>query len=353
MRYIGNKEKLLPFIIDTITDSIGSIEGKIVADLFCGTTSVSRALKKHSCHLITNDYMNFSYALQMAYIHNNTLPSFDKLSSKFGFNGYNSILNYLNELSNYQGFFYSEYCPEGSKDKEYQRNYFSSENAISIDSIRNQIGNWYNSGLISEDEFYFLLTSLIDSVTKVSNISGTYGAFLKIDDKRKHDKLSLEPIEVISSNLAHQCNCKDIMEIITEITGDILYLDPPYNTRLYPPYYHILDTVALYDNPPIYGKTGRRPYTDKLSPFCYKNKTLEAFDFVIKHARFSHIFISYSTEGLVTENDLYNILKQYGKVEIFHSYHKRFKSNSYGQTESNTKSALKELILYVRKHQQT
>lgn len=56
------------------------------------------------------------------------------------------------------------------------------------------------------------------------------------------------------------------MELITQIKGvDILYLDPPYNERQYAPKYHILETIAKWDNPKIQGITGmKRLYKPKI-----------------------------------------------------------------------------------------
>lgn len=344
MRYIGSKEKIIPFIDSVLNNCIGNISGSIVGDLFAGTVAVSKHFKKLGARLITNDYMAFSYAFQMALINNNEIPIFNKLKNS-QINNYNDVLSYLNNLQHYKGFFYKEYSFEGSRDGKFQRNYFSETNAIKIDSIRLIIGNWYDKGLLEENEFYILISSLIEAVTKVSNIAGTYGAFLKFDERRKDKELILEPIEVIGSEYEHKCFCKDIFELISSVSGDILYLDPPYNNRQYPPYYHILETVTLYDNPSIYGKTGRRPYRDKISPFCIKKEAGYALESIIKEAKFKHIFLSYNTEGILSKDEIFKIMSNIGHVECFEQDYKRYKSNSNGEK----KSKVKELIFYVRK----
>ena len=84
--------------------------------------------------------------------------------------------------------------------------------------------------------YYLLIANLIDSVTKVSNTSGTYGAFLKIDDPRKDIPIQLEKSDLFDNGKNNQCFCMDIFDIIDKINSDILYLDPPYNSRQYPPY---------------------------------------------------------------------------------------------------------------------
>ena len=345
MRYIGSKEKVIPFIENVIFDTVGNIKGAIVADLFSGTVAVAKHFKRLGAKLITNDYMAFSYAFQIAFIRNNYIPCFSELSKNLKVTCYKDILTYLTNLHDHKGFFYKEYCLEGSRNSFFQRNYFSDFNARKIDSIRVILNEWYKNDLINQDEFYILLSSLIEAVTKVSNISGTYGAFLKFDERRKYKELELMPIEIINSDHEHICHCKDILELITCVAGDILYLDPPYNQRQYPPYYHILETLTLYDNPKIYGKTGRRPYKDKLSPFCVKNKTSEALDYLIRKAKFKHIFLSYNTQRILTKEEVYRILTDIGYVELFEQDYRRYKSNNNGTDRGN----LKELIFYVRK----
>lgn len=345
MRYIGSKTPILNFIKNTISETMGNDTDKTFADLFAGTTAVAKLFKELGYSIISNDYMHFSYIFQLAWIKNNWQPIFSELRN-MGFDSYITILDYLNNIEGKEGFFYKNYTDEGSsKNTDYRRNYFSEENAKIIDSILTILCEWGETNKINEIEAAIIKTSLIDAVTKVSNTSGTYGAFLKIDDKRKFKKIKLEPIEFISNNKNNICYNKDIFEIIDEIDGDILYLDPPYNSRQYPPYYHILETISYNDKPKIYGKTGRRPYKDKISPFCFKKKALNSILDIIKRAKFENIFISYSSEGIIPINILYENLKENFKCEIFDLAHRRYKSNGI----EKPKTKIEENIIYVRK----
>ena len=203
-------------------------------------------------------------------------------------------------------------------------------------------------GIISSEDFYFYKASLIDAVTKVSNTSGTYGSFLKINDNRKFKRIKLEPINVFDNNKNNECYCEDILQVIAHVSGDILYLDPPYNNRQYPPYYHILETVTLYDEPDIYGKTGRRHYEEMLSPLCMKEKAIPAMLDIIRQAKFKHCYISYSTDGIMPYKQLCEELGQYGEVNVFFRTYRRYKANSNGNIEAD-KGKLKEIIIYVKK----
>lgn len=338
MRYIGSKTRILDFISDIVSQTYGSVDGAIVADLFAGTCSVAEMFKKQNAQIITNDYLHFSYALQIAKIKCNEEPQ-----SKIP---YNEALSRLNALDGVDGFFFKEYTLEGTAQAQFSRNYFDSDNARKIDAICGQLASWIRDETISEDMFYLLSASLVDAITKVSNTSGTYGAFLKIDDQRKYKALELFPYHFTDNGQINEAYCMDIVELIDKISGDILYLDPPYNGRQYPPYYHILETAVLYDEPAIYGITGRRPYQELLSPFCMKDKALPAMLDIVQRAKFTDIYISYSTDGIMDYKELCNALAVVGDVKCYFKPYRRYKSNNGG---GNTTTKVKEIIIYVKK----
>ena len=339
MIYIGSKRTVLPFIKTTIEETYGRISNAIVADLFAGTACVGEMFKREGARVLSNDYLSFSYALQIEKIKLNGIPE--------GNRSYLDLISLLNATPGKEGFFFREYSIEGSSHGEYTRNYFSKDNAMKIDGVRTQIELLRVNGEISEDMYFLLIANLIDAVTRVSNTSGTYGAFLKVDDPRKDLPLSLTASSFVDNGKKNECYCKDIFELIDDLKGDILYLDPPYNGRQYPPYYHILDTVTKYDNPAIYGKTGRRPYANQISPFCVSEKAEAALFDIVKRARFGNIYISYSTDGIINYEEFSRKLKDLGTVRVFLMQHRRYKSNS-AESEIQKKK-LKEIIIHVEK----
>ena len=140
------------------------------------------------------------------------------------------------------------------------------------------------------------LGSLINSIDKCANTASVYGAYLK-----KIKKSALREMELVPLTILHgQAPCKvyndDISELIKHVSGDILYLDPPYNSRQYCTNYHLLETIARYDNPVIYGKTGLREYAEQKSAFCNKKTVGKAFADLIKNAQFKYIFLSYNNK---------------------------------------------------------
>ena len=342
MRYIGRKNALLDFIEKPLIKN--KITGGKFCDIFSGTTVVAQHFKKKGFKVISNDYMYFSYVFQKAYIENNSVPNFKKLSSVVDNPDLEIVLNYLNNLKGKKGFMFKNFCVKGSKNSEFERNYFSAENAMKIDIIRETIQSWKNDKLISEMEFYVLLTALIEAIPFVSNISGTYGAFLKIDDTRMFKTITLKIPELIKSKKSNLANFSDSNELIKKIKCDVLYIDPPYNSRQYPSNYHMLETVAVWDKQLLDTKTGLRPWSDQKSLYCSKVKCTDVFEDLIDNADCKYILFSYNTEGIIPYDEIMRILKKKGKVEVFKQDYLRFKSNS---KKSNVEKLVQELLFFV------
>ncbi|WP_233705542.1 DNA adenine methylase [Helicobacter cinaedi] len=144
--------------------------------------------------------------------------------------------------------------------------------------------------------FYFIYISSI--AIRVANTACVYGAFLKCLKKSATKELVLSPAVFESSHNSHKVFNEDSQHLITQISGDILYLDPPYNAREYGANYHLLNTIALYDDFIPKGKTGLRAY--EKSAWCKKSEVEQMLDFLLQNADFEWIFLSYNDEGLLS-----------------------------------------------------
>ena len=173
--------------------------------------------------------------------------------------------------------------------------------------------------------YFFLLASLLENADKVANTASVYGAFLKHIKKTAQKDLYLEPAFFVENENDHLVFNEDSNILITKISGDILYLDPPYNHREYGANYHLLNTIAKYDTFTPQGKTGLRPYHK--SNYCKRAKVVEAFDELIKNAQFRYIFLSYNNEGLMSLNQIRNIMQKYGKYDLQSTHYNRFKAD--------------------------
>ena len=354
MRYIGSKFSLLSHI-EEVVDNLGVKEG-IFCDLFAGTACVAAHFKRRGFQVISNDFLELSYAFQRALIANNEEPKFAGIVETLGdvhgdslftnFSPYRKVVAWLNCLPGKRGFIFHNYCPSGNN--EYRRQYLSDSNGQKIDAIRQQIQGWRDSGEITENEFYLLLLPLLEATSKVANISGTYGAYLKQWDPRTYKDLPMVPTEIIRSNLSHQAFRQDANRLIEDIRCDILYLDPPYNTRQYITNYHLLETIARYDAPALHGKTGLRNYDkSEKSAYCSKSDCHQVFQDLIEKADARYILVSYNNEGILSHDEVMSILSLRGEPRCdFSIDYRRFKSNSRGD-QSSLDNRVQELLFHL------
>jgi len=312
MNYIGSKFKLSSWIEEEVKKVVGNdLSQKVFCDMFAGTGIVGRTFKKDVKQVISNDLEHYSFILNKDYIENH-----EEIQDK------EKYINILNDLPLIDtGFIYQNYCMGSGSGRQY----FSDKNGKKIDTIRTKIKKWYENKEIGDNLYYFLLASLVESADKVANTASVYGAFLKHIKKSALKELILEPAYFIENDNVHQVFNKDSNELIKEINGDILYLDPPYNQRQYSSNYHILNTIAQYDSFIPKGKTGLREYNR--SDYCKKNEVHNNFEELIKNANFKYIFLSYNNEGLMSENDIKNIMEKYGKYSLTTKEYQRFKAD--------------------------
>lgn len=331
MKYIGNKQRLLDFIDNVIQEERLPQKGTLI-DIFTGTTSVAQHYKKKGYRIIANDFMTYSYVFQQAYIKNNQFPEFKNLLQSKYFSINHSSLNkygplkividYLNRLPGKKGFIFKHYAPAG----ESGRQFFSNENAMRIDTTREQLDEWQKEGLLNGNEFYVLLASLIDAADFVANISGTYGAYLKIWRSMALKPFTMLIPNLIESHLEHQVYQEDSNKIIGDLEGDILYIDPPYNTRQYASNFHILETLACWDNPQVYGKTGLRPYENQKSAYSQRTKCKDVFADLIDKAKADYILMSYNNEGIIPHKFILDTLDEKGVVKVYTKDYRRFRT---------------------------
>ena len=303
MRYIGSKGK----IVDQIESLISSLkldkENYTFFDAFSGTATVGNYFKDRY-KIISNDTLYSSYIMTQAKLN----------TPDMSFKGLNvNPFDYFNDVKNQlKGFIYMNYSPGGS-----ERMYFSEENAARIDFIRTTIEKWYKYEKIDSKEYYYLIACLLESISKVANVAGVYGAYLKAWDPRAIKTMKFIPVEMnkIKARFENEVYNEKIEELINDVSGDILYLDPPYTKNQYSIQYHMLETISLYDNPEIKGKTGTRDTSKLISDFSKSGDVHVAFEKIIAHAKFKHIIMSYSSDGIMSKEFIESVLKRHGKPE--------------------------------------
>jgi len=326
MRYYGGKEKLLGFIESEIF-KLNLRAKPTFCDLFSGTAVVGRRFKQAGFRVIANDYLTFAKCLATTRIGLNDRPTFASLNL--------DPITFLNEIPSISGFFSSTYSPEGVD----KRQYFSVENAQRIDAIRTQIHEWRNFSLISECESDYLVAATLEAMNKTSNVSGTYSAYLKTWDPRALKPLSLENPIITPGMGDHQIYSKDAVELAGQVVCDILYLDPPYNSRQYSSNYFLLDVVARgwFDALPVArGITGMRDNTNLRSDFCSKKSALPALEQIITKADARYVVLSYNNEGIIPHDEIVKLMSANGDLAVAQFTHRRYKAINHDPSKRNT-----------------
>lgn len=302
----------------------------VLCDIFAGTGAVGRYFKTKTQSIIANDLEYYSYVLNRNYIGNHIEHNLEEK------------LEVLQNLPGKSGFIYQNYCEGGHGD----RNYFTNENGQRIDAIRQQIEAWKKSNQLSDDDYYFLLATLLESADKVANTASVYGAYLKHIKKTAAKPLKILPASFEFTEKSHHVHQADANELIKEISGDILYLDPPYNARQYGSNYHMLNTIAQYKAFEPKGKTGLPEYNR--SSYCSKISVAESFEQLVRDAQFDYVFLSYNNEGLMTHEQIKDIMGIYGDVELKTTAYSRFKADKT-ENRNHTASAVEEYLFCLKK----
>jgi adenine-specific DNA-methyltransferase len=341
MRYIGSKLRLTPFIRSAIERV--APESSVFCDLFAGTGAVGNEFKK-THRVIANDILYFSYVLNAANLQLFRIPEFVKFRSAYG----TDPISYLNQIrpdpskAESHDFVAQMYSPIGGD----QRRYFSPENAIRIDRIRQIIEASLRDSLLNQLEYFYLLAALLREVPSVSSTTGTYGAFLKSWDKRALKEITLRHLEISPGCNTNEVFNGDANEIIAKISGDVLYLDTPYNARQYSSNYHVLESIARYDSPQVIGVTGLRADRAGESGYCRRNQVYSLYKDLLEKADFKVVVISYNSEGILSEDQLVNLVSGFaGRPPIAFE---KIPYRRYKRTSGDAKS-VEEFLVVGRK----
>jgi adenine-specific DNA-methyltransferase len=323
MRYIGNKTRLLPFILRTLKKSgiaIGSVH-----DAFAGTASVSRALKAQGWRVHSSDLLMSSYVFQRAYV---VADCADPLLGE--------MAGELAALPPRESFISQHFSPTDSKEGAGEgRMYFTPENAGRIDAAREELESWRKAGKVGEDSYYLLLAAIIEGADRVANTAGVYASYMKRwqPNARRAFEVSPEvPVRGSQPAHAHLMDATDAAKTIGDV--DLLYIDPPYNSRQYVAYYHIPEILARgwAEGPPaIRGKVGLLAGEEGRSQWSHGRRVQKLFSALLSATTATHALVSFNSEGHLPPEVLLALLNKAsadGKVSHFKQQYRRYRADS-------------------------
>lgn len=321
MRYIGNKTRLLPFILRTLDrEGIGA---GVVHDAFAGTASVSRALKEKGWQIFSSDLLMSSYVFQRAYVVADMAePSLDKRASE------------LSRVAPREGFMSRHFSPAGGVTSA-GRMYFTAENAARIDGAREELEGWRQSGGIGEDAYYLLLAGIIEGADRVANTAGVYASYMKRWQPNACRAFSITiepPVKGNRPAVAYLMDAAEVARTIGEV--DLIYIDPPYNSRQYVAYYHIPEILARgwWDSEPtIRGKVGLLAGDEGRSQWAHGRRVQTLFGALLATTGAQHALVSFNSEGHLAPETLEGLLKAAavdGHVSHFSQRYRRYRADS-------------------------
>ena len=318
-RYLGNKFKLLDFIKKVVEENCSEVE--TVADIFSGTGAVASAFAEKN--IITNDLLYSNYLCNVAWFG----------SENVRLNFLSSLIEEYNQHKNFE---------ENYMTENFSETYFSKIDCSKIGFIREDIEKKFLSGIVTERERAILIASLIYAMDKIANTCGHYDAWRRGIIFEKH--LNLPVLNVPAKNKNNRCFNENANDLVKHIKADLIYIDPPYNSRQYSDTYHLLENVARWEKPPVYGVALKPDRKNLKSDYCTL-KAVDAFEDLIKNCKSKYILFSYNnmaqkgnerSNARISDEDIFRILDAKGKVEVFSKKYRAFtagKSNIRGNEE--------------------
>jgi adenine-specific DNA-methyltransferase len=351
-----------------VVDRLGITPGS-AHDAFAGTASVGRALKSRGWRVASSDLMTYSYVFQRAYVVAQRVPSFADLraadpelrralrSVKFmravaarGGGALNAVAEYLARwIDPEPGFIASQFAPAGG------RMYFTDANAERIDAARARLEGWRRWGLVGDDAYFLLLAGLVEGADRVANTAGVYAAYIKSwqsNAKRPLDLVLTPPVRGARGSTAHLADASAVARALGPV--ELLYVDPPYNSRQYAGYYHVPEIIAhgwFGERPTLAGKTGLPARGAPRSEWCSARRVVGALEELLAATQARHVLVSYNSEGHLSEKTLRRALTEAsadGKVRRFTRSYRRYRADSDHARRTYRDDHLRELLYYAR-----
>ena len=309
-RYIGSKQKLINWIFSVIKQEC---KGTTFADIFAGTGIVGAVATEHFEKVILNDFLFSNNAIYQAFFSN----------EKYEQEKINNIIRNYNNINH-----------EDLEDNYFSENfggiYFSQNSAKIIGFIRENIEQ--NKKNLTDREYNILIASLLYSIDKIANTVGHYDAYFKKDFIS--DNFFMKPIEPIKANNVDIFR-EDTNILAKKLKADVVYIDPPYNSRQYSRFYHVLENLTQWKKPKLHG-TALKPDPENMSDYC-RVQAKQRLAELVNDIDAKYLVVSYnntynsksnSSKNKITLEEIEEILKAKGETKIFEKEHQHFNAGN-------------------------
>lgn len=324
-RYTGSKYKLADWISNLITENC---IGNSFCDIFAGTAVMSKQMLDYVDEIYINDFLFSNEVIYKAFF----------LQEEFDFEKLEKIRDDFRRID-------ISSIPSNYVSENFGGKFFSNNDALIIGFIREYIENAIS---LNEKERNILLASLLYSADKAANTVGHYDAYIKGKDIPESFYFDLiSPYQYINKKI--HISRKDANQLAKEIACDIVYIDPPYNSRQYSRFYHVLENITSWKKPELFGEA-RKPEAENMSDYC-RNAATKVFEDLILSLKCKYIVVSYnntynskssSSKNKITLEDIKRILETKGSVTVYEKSHQFFNA---GKTSLNDH---KELIFIAK-----
>lgn len=328
-RYLGSKQKIVSWVWDNIQD----LKFDSFLDLFGGTGVVGYVAKLHDKKVIYNDYLSFNHIIGKAIIENNK----ERLTEED-----------LNFILTHQDFNYPSFIEDTFKDV-----YFTEEENKWLDMVITNISklkNEYKKALA----YYCLFQSCIRKRPyNLFHRKNLYVRFAKVKRGFGNKATWDTPFEehfkefvretnelIFDNNLKNVALNHNALEFPESIKAGLVYIDTPYFSGHsnfcidYKDFYHFLEGICKYDEWKNNIDTKSKHLRLKKEKTIWENKGKihNAFEELFKRFKDSTIVVSYRSEGIPTEQEMIDLLKEYKKnVKIHKINYKYALSNNDGK----------------------
>lgn len=340
--YLGNKRHLLEPIGQALA-ATGLVPSRAtLVDAFAGSGVVSRFAKRLGFAVVANDWEPYARVLNTAAI------AVDHEPACASFGGYAAALHLLTSLPGVDGWVAQNLCPRDDQapDAHRERLFYRRATGRRLDAVRDHLEALRRAGSIDDDTFACLLAPLLYQASWLANTSGVFKGFHAGWGGRNGTalhrilaNLTLRPLRFLDNGRRHRVHTLDAAKLGEQLAdhgprADVVYLDPPYNQHPYASNYHVLNSLVLWDKPPLPPPTTRgqkaairSDWTERRSAFNHRHTALAAYRDLLRRFDAPFVITSYSTDGIIAVDDLVAANAEHGELTVFCRSYKRYRTS--------------------------